>query len=394
MPSQLYDFDQIIDRRDTDCLKWDKYGDALPLWVADMDFRSPQPVLDAMRARIAEGVFGYAQDLPELKEAIAARLLRLYNWPVLPEEVVFLPGLVCGLNVVSRAIGAPGDGILVNTPVYPPFLTAPGNQERELQVAEQCLTRRGERLHYQVDYSLLEQTIQPNTRLFILCNPHNPTGRVYSRDELERMGEIALRNDLVICSDEIHAELLLDDVAHIPLASLSPELAKRTITLLAPSKTFNIPALGMSAAVIQSQALRAQFDRAMAGIVPHVNVIGMHAALAAYTECDDWLAQLLGYLRANRDFAVQYIDESLPGIRTTVPEGTYLLWLDCREAGLEDPYTFFLENAGVALNDGATFGPGGEGFVRLNLGCPRATLTQALARMGAALAELEVGALD
>jgi cystathionine beta-lyase len=385
MPSVTYDFDQIVNRRDSDCIKWGKYGDALPLWVADMDFRSPQPVLDAMQARIAQGVFGYAQDLPELKEVIAARLLRLYDWPVLPEEVVFLPGLVCGLNVVSRAIGAPGDGILVNTPVYPPFLTAPGNQERELHVAEQCLTHRGDRLHYQVDYSVLEQAIQPNTRLFILCNPHNPTGRVYNRNELERMGEIALRNDLVICSDEIHAELLLDDVSHIPLASLSPELAERTVTLLAPSKTFNIPALGMSAAVIQSQALRAQFDRAMAGIVPHVNVIGMHAALAAYTECDDWLAQLLDYLRANRDFAVQYIAENLPGIRSTVPEGTYLLWLDCRGAGLEDPHTFFLEEARVALNDGATFGPGGEGFVRLNLGCPRSTLTEALARMQRAL---------
>jgi len=382
-----YDFDAPIDRRTSDCIKWSQYGDALPMWVADMDFRSPQPIIDALQERVAHGVFGYGGDEEALKSTIIARLQQLYSWTVTPEEIVLLPGLVCGLNVVCRAIGDHGDGVLVNTPVYPPFLTAPTNQEREVHAAELCLVRQEDALYYQVDYQALEAAIQPNTRLFILCNPHNPTGRAYSREELERITEICQRHDLVICSDEIHAELLMEGTTHIPLATLTPEIADRTITVLAPSKTFNIPGLGCSLAIIPNPELREQFVQAANGIVPHVNLLGMAGAIAAYGECDDWLEELLGYLEENRDFAHDYVKSHLSGIQATLPEATYLMWLDCREAGIEDPYTFFLEEAGVALNDGTTFGPGGEGFVRLNLGCPRATLEEALHRMGDALAQ-------
>ncbi|MCB9136901.1 MAG: putative C-S lyase [Caldilineaceae bacterium] len=380
-----YNFDQVVNRRGTDSAKWGYFPEALPLWVADMDFRSPQPILDALTARVEEGVFGYALELPELKEAIAARLANRYDWQVTPEEIVFLPGLVSGLNAVSRAIGAPGDGILVNTPVYPPFLTAPENQGRELHAAEQRTEEEGGTLRYAIDFDALEAAIRPNTRMFILCNPHNPTGRAYTREELERLADMAARHDLIVCSDEIHCELILDDVKHIPLASLGPDVAARTITLIAPSKTFNVPGLGLSAAIVPNPDLRKQLEQGMAGIVPHCNLLGMHAALAAYTQCDDWLAELLAYLRANRDYAVDYIARHMPNLRTTVPEATYLLWIDCRGAGLENPQEFFLEEAGVALNDGAGFGQGGEGFVRLNLGCTRALLNEALDKMTAAL---------
>jgi len=248
------------------------------------------------------------------------------------------------------------------------------------------LTSNGDALHYEIDFDVFEQAITPKTRLFILCNPHNPIGRGYSPDELTRMAEICLEHDLIICSDEIHCDLLLNGTRHTPLAALSPKIAQRCITLLAPSKTYNVPGLGCSMAIIQNDSLRRRVEKAMLGIVPHVNVMGYVAALTAYAEGQEWLTQLLDYLAANRDAMVKYVNEYLPGISTTAPAATYLAWLDCRQAGIEDnPHKFFLEQAKVALNDGETFGPGGQGFVRLNFGCPRSTLMQALEQMRVAL---------
>lgn len=385
-----YNFDLPVERRGTDSAKWHYFGeDVLPMWVADMDFRSPEPVLQALQERIAHGVFGYGLDSPQLKEVMCARLARLYNWEITPADIVFLPGLVCGLNVVSRAIGNPGDGVLVTTPVYPPFLSAPTNQGRVLHAAEMTVARRDQTLHYTVDEAAFAAAIQPSTRLFILCNPHNPVGRAYTRAELLRMGETALRHNLTICSDEIHCDLLLDGTKHIPLASLDPEIAQQTVTLLAPSKTYNLPGLGCSMAIIQNPALRKQVQQAAAGIVPHVNVLGYVAAIAAYAECEDWLAALCAYLTANRDFAIDYIRTHLPQIRTTVPEATYLLWLDCSELGIEGvPQKYFLEQAKVALNDGGVFGQGGQNFVRLNFGCTRATLQEGLDQLRRAVAAI------
>jgi len=382
-----YDFDQVVDRRGSDSIKWSYYGDdALPMWVADMDFRSPQPILDAICRRVDHGVFGYSFDLPPLREAVSERMQRRYNWQVSPDEILFLPGLVSGINVATRAIGDRGDGMLAQTPVYYPFLAAPANQQRELHTSQLQLSEREGNPYYEVDYDEFEAAIRPNTRLFMLCNPHNPVGRAYTPDEQLRMAEICARHDVVICSDEIHSDLLMGDTVHTPMAALDPEIGQRTITLLAPSKTFNIPALGCSTAIIQNPELRQQFEAASRGIVPHVNVLGFHAALAAYTECDDWLAELLAYLTANRDFVVDYVNNHLPGVRTTAPEATYLAWLDCRDAGIEgNPHEFFLREAGVAVNDGAAYGAGGEGFVRLNFGCPRATLEEGLERMRRAL---------
>ncbi|MBL8260003.1 MAG: PatB family C-S lyase [Candidatus Competibacteraceae bacterium] len=381
------DFDHPPPRCGTDSLKWQRYGDALPLWVADMDFLSPEPVLAALRERVAHGVFGYGAPPEALTETICARMAERYGWAVTPEQIIYLPGLVCGLNVACRAIGEAGDAVLAQTPVYPPFLSAPLQQERQLLVAELDGEQRCGQLYYTFDDGALAATITPRTRLFMLCHPHNPVGRAFDRAELGRLADICERYDLTVCSDEIHCDLLFDNRQHVPFASLSPEIARRCITLMAPSKTFNIAGLGASFAIIQNLELRQRFKRAMRGIVPDVNILALHAALAAYRHGGDWLRELLDYLAANRHFAAGYIARHLPGTRATVPEATYLLWLDCRDAGIPgDPHRFFLDRAKVALNDGATFGRGGDGFVRLNFGCPRATLAEGLGRMRAALA--------
>lgn len=382
-----YNFDQPIERRGTDSYKWNDYGpDVLPLWVADMDFASPEPVIRALQERVAHGVFGYGRPTQELYEVICERMHRLYQWTVIPDQLLFLPGLVTGLNVVSRAIGQPGDGVLVQTPVYPPFLKAPVNHDRALDVAELAFSRDGQVLRYEVDYAGFEAAITPQTRLFILCNPHNPVGRSYTHEELAQMAEICLRHNLVICSDEIHCDLLLDNVRHIPVATLSPEIADRCITLIAPSKTFNIAGLKCSVAIVSNPDLRRRLALVSETMGLRVNILGYTAALAAYRNGADWLAELLPYLTANRDFLVNYVREHLPSLRTTMPEATYLAWFDCRETGIEgDPFNFFLKQARVALNDGSHFGQGGEGFVRLNFGCTRATLAEALERMRVAL---------
>lgn len=382
-----YDFDSLPPRRHTDSLKWQRYGDALPLWVADMDFPAPEPVLTALHERIAHGVFGYGAPADALTEALCARLVDLYRWTVTPEQIVYLPGLVCGLNVVCRAIGAPGDDVIVQTPVYPPFLAAPAHQERRLVSAELTAELRDGRLYYSFDDAAFAAAITPRTRLFILCHPHNPVGRAFTVDELTRLAALCERHDLTICSDEIHCDLLLDGRRHTPFAALNPDIAQRCITLMAPSKTFNIPGLGASFAIIQNPELRRRCKQALRGIVPDVNILGLVAAQAAYQYGDDWLQALLTYLTANRNYVADFVARRLPSVRTTAPEATYLAWLDCREAGIPgNPHTFFLQQAGVALNDGAMFGPGGDGFVRLNFGCARALLTEGLERMETALA--------
>jgi cystathionine beta-lyase len=382
-----YDFDQIVERRGSDSVKWGWYDeDVLPLWVADMDFRSPEPVIHALHERVEHGLFGYGLEPPELREVIVERLQRLYGWQVSPEALVFLPGVVTGFNLACRAVTSPGEGVLVQTPIYYPILEAPDNAGLTLDEME--LTRQPDG-RYVIDFDLFERTITPQTRIFILCNPHNPVGRVFQRAELERMAEICLRHNVVICSDEIHCDLLFRGSRHLPIASLSPEIAERAITLMAPSKTYNIPGLKCSVAIVQDDDLREKLKAARAGLVSRmVNVMGYVAALAAYRDGQAWLDEVLRYLESNRDFVFEYVNTRLPGVTVVKPEGTYLAWLDCRQANIPGhPHEFFLEKARVALNDGAAFGQGGEGFVRLNFGCPRSTLTEALDRMRDALAD-------
>lgn len=386
-PSTPFDFDQRIDRRRPGCVKWMSYpSDVLPMWVADMDFPSPEPVRQALAERVAEGVFGYTFPTEALSQAICAWLGRRYGWRVQPNEIVFLPGLVSGLNLVCRAFGRVGDAAVALTPVYFPFFSAPANHGMTLtKVALQYHQEEG-RLRAEVDYEAFSRAIGPRTSLFIHCHPHNPVGRAWTRDELGRLAEICLTNDVLICSDEIWSDLTLEGASHIPMAALSPEVAQRCITLMAPSKTFNLPGLGFGFAVIQNEKLRQRFVASNNGVLPHLNAMGLAAAEAAYTQCDEWLAALRRYLSANRDTLLDYLAENMPEARVTLPEATYLAWIDFRTAGIQgSPYAFFLDRARVALSDGATFGPGGEGFVRLNFGCPRAQMIEALDRMCAAL---------
>lgn len=383
-----YDFDRVIERRYTDSIKWHWYNrtdeTVLPLWVADMDFPAPEPVIAALRARVEHGIFGYAGEPPELRDVLTGWLARRFGWHVAPEALVIVPGVVSGFNIACRALTQPGDGVLVQTPVYPPILDVAGHFGLVRQ--EMTLTRDAEG-RYSVDDGLMAVSLTDRTRVFMLCNPQNPTGRVFSTDELNRMAELCLARGVTMVSDEIHCDLVYPGNDHRPIASLSAELGAATITVMAPSKTFNIPTLGFSFAIIDNPQLRRAYKQAMADIVPHVGALAYTAALAAYTEGEPWLEACTAYLADNRDYLVGYVNEHLPGIKVRSPEATYLAWLDCRDVDLpEDPYRFFLKRARVALNDGTTFGTGGAGFVRLNFGCPRATLTAALDRMAVALA--------
>ena len=381
-----YDFDRQIERRRTESSKWHKFPpDVLPLWVADMDFPSPETVTRALRERVEHGVFGYGVEQPEFHEVMCEWLLKRRGWKVEPEALVLLPGVIPGFNVACRAFSAPGDGLLTLLPVYPPILRLPDNVGLTRDAVD--LTR-GSDGRYEVDGDAFERAITPRTRMFILCNPHNPVGRVFTREELRRMAEICLRRGLVICADEIHGDLVYQGHQHVAMASLHPEIEARTITLMAPSKTYNLAGLRCALAVIPNRALREKFIATRLDLVQSANILGYTAMLAAYRDGQPWLDELLRYLEANRDFLVQYVRAHLRGVEVGVPEGTYLAWLDCRQAGLpgHDPYTFFLEKARVGLNDGVTFGRGGAGFVRLNFGCPRSMLTEGLERMRKALA--------
>jgi len=380
-----FDFDRRIERRNTASIKWDYYpADILPAWVADMDFAAPEPVLAALRARIDHGVFGYGLPPAELREVIVARLARLYDWHIAPEMLTFMPGVVPGFNLACKALAQPGEGLLIQTPVYHPILHAAQNHGLERQAVP--LVRRSDG-SYGIDFDAFEVAITKRSRLFILCNPHNPVGRVFTEKELARMAEICLSHNLYICSDEIHGDLIFSGQRHLPIAALAPEIAARTITLMAPSKSYNIAGLECSFAVIPDPELRQRFRAARAGLVPSANILGYEAALAAYRDGDAWLEALLGYLEANRDYLQAAVDAgALPGVRMATPEGTYLAWLDCRGAGIFDQAgDFFIEHGRVALNDGAMFGEEGRGFVRLNFGCPRSLLEEIIRRMQAAL---------
>lgn len=379
-----YNFDEIIDRCPTESVKWHTFSeDVIPMWVADMDFTSPGPVIRALEERVRHGVYGYPKDPAGLTQAFLAWASRRYEWEIQPEWLTWVPGVVTGFNLAAHLVAEPGAAVLIQPPVYHPFLAAPGNAGLQRQDSELNRLPDGS---YEIDFEALEAAITPATKLFILCNPHNPVGRVFRPDELHRLVEICLKHEILICSDEIHCDLVYSGFRHTPIARLDPEIAAHSITLMAPSKTFNIAGLQCSVAIIPDPALRARFQKARQGLVPWVNIMGQVAAQAAYEDGQEWLDQLMVYLEGNRDLLYQAVREELPGIRMALPQGTYLAWLDCREAQIPgDPCKFFIDEARVAFNEGAVFGPGGKGFVRLNFGCPRSFLVEALERMKLAL---------
>jgi cystathionine beta-lyase len=384
-------FDRVFDRRDTDSLKWRMYPeDVLPMWLADMDFRSPEPVIRALHDRIEHGFFGYNTEDTELREILAGRLEELYSWRVPVESIVFVPGVIPGYNLACRAMAAPGDGLLFQTPLYYPMLRVPGHIGLRADEAE---LSRGEDGRYQIDFEVFARAIKDRTRVFLLCSPHNPVGRVFEYGELARMAELCLQHDIGICADEIHCDLLFDGRRHIPIASLDKEVEQRTITLMSPSKTFNLPGLRCAAAIIPNPDLRARFVAAHVDLVKPVNVLGYAAMMAAYRDGGPWLERLLRYLHANRSFVQDFVKRELPGISMAMPEGTYFAWLDCREARLplDDPYEFFLREARVALSEGPKYGAGGKGFARLTFASPREMLRDALARMANALSRHRTG---
>jgi cystathionine beta-lyase len=381
-----FDFDHVPDRRGTDSQKWQKYAgrDILPLWVADMDFPAPPTVIEALHRRIDHGVFGYARPVKSTVDALVDALAARYGWHIEPEWLVWLPGLVVGLNVAVQAFAQPGEQVLSCTPVYPPFLTAPKNSARETLAVPLALNRAESR--WEVDFDALERAVTPRTKVFLFCHPHNPVARVWRRDELVRLGEFCLRHKIILQSDEIHCDLILEPgLSHIPTALLGSEIAASTVTFMAPSKTYNLPGMGASIAIISDPKLRAQFVRATAGIVAEVTVLGYTACEAAYRDCELWRQALLAYLRGNRDFLKNFVERELPGVRLEAPlEATYLAWLNVETLGLADPVAHF-EKHGVGLSDGAFFGAPRGNYVRLNFGCPRATLAEALRRMKTAI---------
>ncbi len=380
-----FDFENVPDRRGTDSQKWQKYAgrDVLPMWVADMDFPAAPAIVAALHARVDHGIFGYARPVPATVGAIVEAMTARYGWNIEPDWIVWLPGLVVGLNVTAQAFAAPGEEVLTLAPVYPPFMSAPKNSAR-ISTTVDFVLRDG---RWAIDWEALERAVTPRTKLFYLCNPHNPLARVWRRDELVRLGEFCVRHNLVLCSDEIHCDLILDPaLPHIPTARLGGEISRRTVTLMAPSKTYNVPGLGTSFAVIPDRELRARFIRATAGIVAEVTALGFTACEAAYRDGEPWRQALLAHLRGNRDFLADFVKRELPGVTIEAPiEATYLGWLNVAALNLPDPVAHF-EKHGVGLSDGALFGSPKGRHVRINFGCPRATLGEALRRMKTAVA--------
>ncbi|OEE67823.1 aspartate aminotransferase [Enterovibrio norvegicus FF-33] len=379
----VFDFDNELDRTATSSDKWDKYKgqDILPMWVADSDFQSPPAVLDALHARIAHGVFGYTHAPERLTEIFVARMAERYDWHIQPEWVVYLPGLVCGLNIAARALTEQGQTIISPSPIYPPFISSAKLAERPLIKAPVVL----ENGRWLPDLLGVSNQLTDKGGLLQMCNPLNPGGTVYRRDELEATLAFAEKHNLLVCSDEIHCDLILDNEhKHIPFASLSDSAAQRSVTLMAPSKTFNIAGLGASIAIIPNADIRARFNNVKRGIVPGVSLLAFTAAEAAYEHGEAWLQAQLAYLAGHRDYLMREIN-ALPGLKLEHIEATYLAWIDCSQLPVDNPFRFF-ELAGVGLSPGLDFG--NRQFVRLNFGCTRKTLEEAVRRMKAAIEAL------
>jgi cystathionine beta-lyase len=386
-----YNFDQIPNRRALRFVnKWTWYPkDILPMWIADMDFPAPAPILKALQKFLEHGDLGYQFPSMPLYETIAARMEKLYNWKISPHMVVPISGVNSGYNVAARTICTSRRGYLIQTPVYNEFHETVKKTAAPQVESPLVEKREGNRISYDVDFDSFTRAVK-RVNMFLLCNPHNPVGRIFSDAELQRIGEVCIENNVLIVSDEIHSELLLDGQSLTPLATLSPEIAERTITLVAPSKTFNVPGLFCGFAIIPNEDLRIRYLETVFKMGIHVASPGLVAAQTAYSgQCDAWLAALRKHLTDNRNFLVDYMSTYLPMLHITIPDATYLAWLDCSELELRpSPYEFFLKEAKVALSDGGRFGKGSEQYVRLNFGTSRKTLKQGLDRMRKAIHSL------
>ncbi|QKZ03991.1 MalY/PatB family protein [Pseudomonas eucalypticola] len=375
--------DTVHDRHDTGSTKWNRYpADVLPLWIADMDFAVAPGIIQALQARLTHPMLGYSVAQDSLRETLVTALRELFDWEVAPEELVFLPGVEGGVNMALNGLLAPGTGVVVQTPNYRPLLNAAGHWK---------LPRIDLPFHadanglYPTDLAALEAALG-NAGAMILSNPHNPLGKVFDRAELQAIADACVAHDTLLISDEIHAQIVFDGRKHIPIASLNDEIAQRTITLMSATKAFNIAGMKNAFAVIRNPALRHRFNTARQGMVDSVSTLGLVATEAAFKHGKEWLAEVIAYLQANRDYLVNAVATRLPGVSMITPQATYLAWLDCTALGLEDPHAFFLKEAKVGLSPGTDFADEGAGqFVRLNFGCPRALLEEGIARMAQAL---------
>lgn len=389
-----YDFNQICDRKNTNCFKWDFiqsiFGndDVIPMWVADMDFPVATPIVEALKRRAEHEFYGYTKASTDVIQSVVDRMWDKYAWKIKPEWIVFTPGVVPALNITVRMLTHPGDEIILQEPVYYPFFPAVTFSGCQI-VNNQLKLING---RYEMDYEDLEHQFHarigmlpvPNRiKAIMLCNPHNPVGRLWSKEELTKLGDIAIKHDVVVISDEIHCELLFKDHQHTPFASISEVFEQNSIVCMSPSKTFNLAGLEVSSIIIPNKKLRHLFINTRTGILPEPNLFGYTALEAAYRFGDEWLDQLLDYLQGNLDFLLKYFANRIPKIKVIKPQGTYLIWLDCRDLGMDDMTlrNFMRDKAKVGFDDGFLFGSGGSGFQRMNIACPRPIIEEALIRI-------------
>jgi cysteine-S-conjugate beta-lyase len=397
----IYDFNIVHNRKKTNSVKWDMlktlFGreDIIPMWVADMDFPAAEPVTEALIKRAGHPFYGYTKAGDEVVDAVIRRIRKKFNWKIEPEWIIFTPGIVPALNAAVRSLTHPGDEIILQQPVYYPFF--PSITLSGCKIKNNGLKLENGR--YEMDFKDLEniffqgkdRTSRPGRiKGAILCNPHNPTGRVWNKKELIRFGEIIIRNDAVIISDEIHCEILFKGYSHTPFASISSEFEQNCILCMAPSKTFNLAGLEISTIIIPNKKLRDDFKNIRDGIQPGPNLFAFTALEAAYRFGDEWLDQVLAYIEGNLDFMRGFLREHIREITLIEPQGTYLVWLDCRQLNLNDNdlESFMINKARIGLDQGILFGEGGSGFSRMNIACPRTVLQEALNRLKTAVNEL------
>jgi cystathionine beta-lyase len=368
------DFDKVIDRTNTNSYKWDRYDKSvLPLWVADMDFEVAAPIKSALQKIVDHGVIGYSHVPQELTDIVVTRLAERHNWNIKPEWIVWLPGLVPGLHTATRCVSDDYYAVMTSTPVYRPFLEAAEFGNRRLLDIPFIWNNR-----WEMDFEKMEKSMNPSVKLYMLCNPHNPNGRVFSKEELVKLSDFCTKHNLILCSDEIHCDLLLDpEKEHICIAGLNSEIENRSITLLSPSKTFNIAGLGCSMAIIPNKELRTNFEKQKYGMMPMVSAFAYEAALAAYKDSEYWRVQVIAYLKCNHDYLLDEINK-IKGLKMEPLEGTYLAWINFSETGI-DNFVDLLEKNGVGVQDASIFG--GTGFFRLNFATRKSILEEAIKRI-------------
>jgi cystathionine beta-lyase len=377
------DFDEIINRRNTNSVKWDsdQKKDVLPMWVADMDFRTADPIIRALEKRVQHGIFGYAAIPDAYYEAEVSWWAKRHHFKIKKEWIEFSSGVIPALSAVVQAFTEPGDKVLIQSPVYNYFNTSITNNRCEIVVNE--LKYNGKT--YEIDFDDFEQKASDEkVKIFICCNPHNPVGRVWRKEELKRLGEICLKHDVLVLADEIHRDLVYEEHPYIPFASISEPFLMNSITCTAPSKTFNLAGLKTSNIIVANKVNKKKVNRSLnVNEVAEPNVFGIEALIAAYNEGEDWLNQLLVYLKGNRDYFLSFMKERIPKLKVVVPEATYLMWIDCRSLGMgsKELCHKLYEEAGLRISDGHTYGEAGEGFIRINIACPRALLTEGLERL-------------